>query len=263
VPPSELSDALVSQIVSSWKAHAPEELTETISKTIVHYREQSMLARFFIKLEDFVNIISPEITPSLIRSLYQYSKHYSKDAAERGRNTEFFRASHLIVDLLSINLEKMKVQTILEEIMEHAESLDFAYTVYTLCVQESKTCIQVKWKILPIIRKAFVDRFKKQFIVPQTSFFTTEEPAYVLVRLWDYCAEEENVNLKDCTCSTYVNNMLEGDIMLIGKVLGCFITKSMAIDTMKTYLELNINEVSNYIDTKELYEKIMNDVEYI
>ena len=257
VPPSELSDALVSQLISSWKTVAAKGLTETISKTIVRYKEQNMLTKFLVKLEEFANIITSEITPALIRSLYQNTKHYTKDTAVSGRNSEFFKASHLIVDLLSDKLEKSKAQTILEEIMEHTKSLDFAYTVYGLCVQEEEISIQKKWKILPTIRKTLVDRFKKQFIVPQTSFFETEEPDYVLARLWDYCAEEENVHQKDCTCAEYIKNMIEKDTRLIGKVLSCFITRW--VGGKKTSLELNISELAKYIDTKKLYEKIMKE----
>ncbi len=51
--------------------------------------------------------------------------------------------------------------------------------------------------------------------------------------------------------------MLEGDTMLIGKVLDCFIEKW--VGEKETSLELNINKVSKYIDTKELYERIMKE----
>lgn len=256
VPPSELSDELVRQLLLSWKKHSQEGLTETISNTIVHYKEKSMLTKFLAKLAEFVNIITPENKPALIRSLYQNSRLYTKDTEESGRHSEFFEANHLIVDLLSDKLEKKKVQTILEEIMELSTSLDFAYTVFGLCVQESTTIIQEKWQILPIIRKALVDRFKKQFILPQFSFFETKEPSYVLKQLWDFCAEEENVDKKECSCAEYVKNLIARDLRSIGSLLCCFIAKWVGTTTT---LELDINEVSKYIDTKELYERIMKE----
>ena len=257
VHPSELSDELVRQLLLSWEKHSQEGLTETISNTIVHYKKQKTLAKFLSKVSMFVNIIASEIKPELIRGLYQNSILYIKDTEESGRHSEFLEASHLIVDLLSDKLEKMKVQVILAEIMEHTKALDFAYTVYGLCVQESTTIIQEKWEMLPIIRKALVDRFKRQFIVPQVSFFEKEKPGYVLKKLWDFCAEEENVNLKECTCAEYVKNILTNNQKHIGKFLDCFVNR--VVSTKEIYFELNINEVSEYIDTKELYERIMKE----
>lgn len=257
VPSSEISDALFNQIVSSWSNVPPEKLTEVITETFVRFKQKDKLNELFTKLSLLENIITPEVSPALIRSIYQNSTNFSKNTVRSWTDSEFHKADNLIVNLLRDKIENTEVQTILEEVMVHTDSLDFASGVYVLCTQEQKRYPNEKWKILPNIRKILVDRFKKDFIKPQVDFFKKGEPYYVLTRLWDLCAEEEKVDLKECTCAEYVSNMLEGNPKYIGKFLNCFVQRW--VGTKVSSFELDINEVSKYLDINTLYEKITKE----
>ena len=257
VPSSEISDALFNQIVSSWSNVPPEKLTEVRTETFVRFKQKDKLNELFTKLSLLENIITPEVSPALIRSIYQNSTNFSKNTVRSWTDSEFHKADNLIVNLLRDKIENTEVQTILEEVMVHTDSLDFASGVYVLCTQEQKRYPNEKWKILPNIRKILVDRFKKDFIKPQVDFFKKGEPYYVLTRLWDLCAEEEKVDLKECTCAEYVSNMLEGNPKYIGKFLNCFVQRW--VGTKVSSFELDINEVSKYLDINTLYEKITKE----
>jgi hypothetical protein len=257
VPSSEIPDALVNQIVSSWSNVPPDKLTEVITETFVRFKQNGKLIEFFTKLNLLENIITPEVTPALICSLYQNSPNFSKESKGGWIESEFHRADNLIVNLLRDKIENTKVQTILEEVMVHSDSLDFASGVYILCTQEQKHRPNEKWKILPAIRKVLVDRFKNDFIKPQVDFFQSGEPSYVLTMLWNLCAEEEKVDLKECTYAEYMRNILEKEQKHIGKLLSCFLQRW--VGTKGTSLELKIDEVSKYLDTNALYKRIMKE----
>ncbi|MGQ3684221.1 MAG: hypothetical protein ACUBOA_04280 [Candidatus Loosdrechtia sp.] len=257
VPDQELPDALINQITSFWNRTPPEKLAESITETFNRFKQQDKLIELLTKLNSFENKISPEITPSLIRGIYKNSSIFSKNYAGSRFDAEFYKALNLIIDLLRVKIEKNEIQAILEEIMLHTNNLDFASGVYIFCTQEQRRYRNEKWNILPNVRKALVDRFKKNFIEINADFFKTSEPCYVLRGLWDICAEEEKVDPKECTCAKYVNNMLNRNSKYIGKILSCFIFRFVSTETEGT--SLDVNEVAKYLDIDALYEKIIKE----
>lgn len=261
VPGQELPDALVNQIVSSWNRTPPEKLTESITETFNRFKQQDKLAELFTKLNLLENNITPEITRSLIRSIYKNSSIFSKNSTGSWLDSEFYKADSLIVDLLRDKMEKTEVLAILEEIMLHTNNLDFASGVYINCTQEQNRYPNEKWDILPNVRKALVDRFKKDFIEINADFFKTGEPCYILVIFWNLCAEEEKVDPKVCTCAKYVSNMLDRNSKYIGKILNCFVQRWVSTDTRGT--SLDVYEVAKYLDIDALHEKIIKEKEDI
>ena len=149
------------------------------------------------------------------------------------------------------------MQNVLEEVIVNTDSLDFASGVYILCTLEQNHHPNEKWKILPTILKVLVDRFGNDFVKPKVNFFQSGEPSYVLIRLWNLCAEEEIVDLKECTCAEYVRNILENELKCIGKLLSCFLQRW--VSTKESSLELDINEAEKYLDINAFYEIIVKE----
>ena len=69
------------------------------------------------------------------------------------------------------------------------------------------------------------------------------------------CAEEEKVDLKECSYAKYVSDILERYPMHIGKFLSCFVYNWVGSETKGT--SLDISKVEKYIDINTLYEKII------
>ncbi len=166
-----------------------------------------------------------------------------------------FNAMNLIVSLLSDRMKNPELQIVLEEVMTNTDSFEFASGVYLLCAKERRRSFNISLDILPAIRKVLVDRFRKKFIVKETSFFISEEPSNVLIRLWDLCVEDENKDHKECTCAEYVKNILEQNPKHVGKLLSCF--DNRRFNPQKKEISLNVAEIGIYLDINELYNKII------
>jgi predicted KAP-like P-loop ATPase len=257
VPSQELSDALISEIISSWGSVLPGKITEAINENFASFEQQDELTEFLTKLNLLENNITPEVAPALIRSIYQNSSNFSKKSKGNWTDSKFHRADKLIVNLLRDKIETTEVQNVLEEVIVNTDSLDFASGVYILCTLEQNHHPNEKWKILPTILKVLVDRFGNDFVKPKVNFFQSGEPSYVLIRLWNLCAEEEIVDLKECTCAEYVRNILENELKCIGKLLSCFLQRW--VSTKESSLELDINEAEKYLDINAFYEIIVKE----
>src|SRR3989338_851139 len=207
VPGKELPDALVEQTISSWNSTPPEKLEETINNTLQQSKQQENLAELLEKLDIFIKSIQPEIAPVLIRCLSKNSSRFKRDRQGGWLDdSEFSRAEHIVINLLRDKTDKTQISTVLGNIMQCSDSLDFASGIYILCTQYGNP--DGRWTVLESMRKVLVDRFKNSFVCPHKDFFQSPEPAYVLIRLWGLCAEEENTTPTLCTVSKYVDSLL-------------------------------------------------------
>lgn len=250
VPSDELSDSLIKCIVNSWAKISPDKLAEQIADAFAYTKEKNMLREFLEKLYILDNIIPKEIAPTLIRGIYKYSKNFSETEGISRIESEFYTAEHLLVNLLEYKIDKRKeTEELLSEIILQCDSYNFIINVYYRCMK--------RWNITTNISKVFADRIKNDFVKAQNDFFQTGEPDSVLIKLWRLCANVEKVKPKDCSFSEYVKNLMRKNPLYIGRILNHFQSKPIGKKSiLHRDLQLNINEVSVFLDINTLRDEI-------
>jgi hypothetical protein len=250
VPNNELSDSLIKCIVNSWVEISPDKLENEILDVLVYTKDQEMLCEFLMKLDILDSFIPNKIAPSLIRSIYKYSKSYSRSGGFTNIGSELHTAKQLLVNLLKHKIDsRNEAEELLSEIILKCDSYNFICEVYLQCISG--------WNMKSNISKDFIDRINNDFVKTQNDYFQTGEPDHVLITLWRLYATIEKVKPKDCSFSNYVKNLINKDPLYIGKILNCFLSKPVGKKTIRyKSILFDINEVSNFFDINTLCEEI-------
>jgi predicted KAP-like P-loop ATPase len=134
VPPSELSDELIEKIINTWSAS--KEKDKSIREILFMFQEGKALEEFFEKLRIFEDKISEDLTIHIIKVIYSNADKFSKEMTGYSRNSEYYVALLTLLSLINDKIDKDKIQSILEEIINLTPSIPFAVGVVWLCKKE-------------------------------------------------------------------------------------------------------------------------------
>ena len=209
-----------------------------------------MLYEFLVKLHILDSFIPNKIAPSLIRSIYKYSKSYFRSTGVTKSGSELHAAKQLLVNLLKHRIDSsIEAEELLSEIILQCDSYNFICEVYLQCISG--------WNMKTNISKDFIDRINNDFVKTQNDFFQSGEPDHVLITLWRLYATIEKAKPKDCSFSEYVKTLIKKDPLYIGKILNCFLSKPVGKKNIRyKSILFDINEVSEFFDINTLCEEI-------
>jgi len=185
VPPSEIPDDLIEKIINTWGASKEEEKDKSIEEIIFTLQERKALEEFFEKLRIFENKISENLAIHIIKVIYSNVDKFSEEMTGYSWNSEYDEALRTLLLLINDKIDKDKIQSMLEEIINLTPSIPFAAKVVWLCKKERGGSLYNVYESIDFDKLVDMisNRLKKYFIDEKRDIFVElpEERDWVFV----------------------------------------------------------------------------------
>jgi hypothetical protein len=132
VPTGELSDQVVADHIRQWNQASESDTESLVGQTIRHYKSTGQLGELLVKLQTFVQRVSPARLRPIIRGLYQSAPFLSDEHELLGRS-EIAHAELLALRLVEERAEPGDIGPVVEEIVQEVPSIPFAVLIVLSC----------------------------------------------------------------------------------------------------------------------------------
>jgi hypothetical protein len=184
VPPSELPDELIEKIINTWSA-SNEEKDKSIGEILFTLQRVKKLEEFFYKLRIFENKVSEDLVIRIIKVICSNADKFSKEMTGHSWNSEYDEALRTLLFLINDKIDKDKIQSMLEEIINLTPSIPFAAKVVLLCKKERGGSLYNVYESIDFDKLVDMisNRLKKYFIDEKRDIFVElpEERDWVFV----------------------------------------------------------------------------------
>jgi len=136
VPKGELPDEFIETTLEIWNTSKELEREEIITRKLFEIQEKEYLLEFLEKLLLFTDKINKELAIYMIKAIYKNVDKFSKERTEDSWNPEYDKALALLLWLINDKIDKEKIQSMLEDIINLTPSIDFAVRVVFFCKKE-------------------------------------------------------------------------------------------------------------------------------
>jgi len=173
VPSSEISDEFIETTLDTWHSAKGAKRENVISETIFELQEKSILSKFFNKLKVFIDKIPKEAIYKIIRVIYKNAGKFSMKGEGSIEGSEYHNSISLLLSLVDDEIEKDKIQSVLDEIVMDTPDLPFAVLIVHFCqkrgrgsfynIYESANLDKLQNEVANRLKKYFVDKKRDIF----------------------------------------------------------------------------------------------------
>lgn len=251
VPPSELSDERIEEIINTWNTSKEEEKDKNIEGIFFTLQKSKALKEFFSKLRIFMNKIDKDLAVRIIRAIYSNADKFSKEGTKDFLDSEYYKALFLSLWLVNDKIDKGEIQSMLEEIINLTSSIPFAVEVVLRCNKERNGSLYNIYESIDFEKLVDVisGRLKKHFIDEKRDIFTElpEESDWAIVLYqWGSDWMAFKGKNKDAV-SSYIVSLVKGNPKKFAKFL-IHQRRRTQNDTMA----FDLNEFSQVYNIKEI-----------
>lgn len=228
IPSGELSDELIDSTIKSLNSSDESDLPEMLKNTYMRFQKAGKLSEFFKKLLLFSDKIDTRIARPVIQSLYKNIGIFSRKEVGGYRNSEYDKAESLVLQLINDKTDKSEIQSIIEEVIEHVEMLEFTTEFVLFCKKERGDLHNIYKNIdIKRLKRIVSDRLEAHLVKNNRDIFKEYEEkdwGFILYQWgtnWTSFDGENREKVND-----YVFGLIDEHPEYLGKIIRHFVQQS-------------------------------------